>query len=234
MTSSFCRSVTCMVCAALVLVGGSVVAADSTMRVGPKSFDFGFVPVDAKVYGHYWLVNDGTDSIHIQEVKPQCGCTAAPLTRDHIAPSDSLYLEIAFNSKGMHGWVHKRIDVFYNDTAASPAQLYFSAKVGETTGDIVVHPVDVHFDDFDKVKEDIVLENTGQDTYAIDVATPPPPYIDYGFDRDSIPPGERALMTVHLGDSTPLGLYQTSMTLLLDGPIPHTISIPIKGTGYVR
>ncbi len=234
MASRFCGSVTCVVCAACVLMGGMALAADSTLRVVPESFDFGFVPIDATVYGHYWLANDGVDSIHIQEVKPQCGCTAAPLTQDYIAPSDSLYLEIAFNSKGMHGWVHKLINVFYDDTAASPAQLYFSAKVGETTGDIVASPMGAYFDDYDKIKEDIVLENMGEDVYEIGVGAAPPPYIDYTFDRDSLPPGARAVMTVHLGDSIPLGLFQTSMTLILDGPIPHTISIPIKGTGYVR
>ncbi|GAB4325877.1 MAG: hypothetical protein Kow0074_19980 [Candidatus Zixiibacteriota bacterium] len=220
----------------LALVTGlwSSGATGAGLRAVPKSVDFGYMPEGVKVHGHYWLVNDGVDTIHIDLIKPQCGCTTAPLTEDRIAPGDSINLEFSFNSANMHGWVHKLINIHYDDTAASPAKVYFSANVDEEYGAVKPSPVAVRFDDFDKTKEDIVLENTSADSFAVSLLSVPPPYLSYAFDRDTIPPGGRAILTLQVTDSVPLGLYQTSMTLYLDGRVPERISIPIGGTGYVR
>jgi len=212
----------------------AVSAAKPILRANPSSFQFGYMPEGAKVHTSYWLANDGSDTLEVVLVKPQCGCTTAPLDDKIIPPGDSVSMEISFNSKNFHGEVHKLVNIHYNDTTVSPGKVYFSAHIGSTYGDIVPEPSLVDFNDLDKIKQDIILVNVSDADYVVRVASEPAAFITCSTDSLTVPAGGRATITVALADNVPLGLYETSLTLELEGKEYEALTIPVIGTGYVR
>ena len=59
----------------------------------------------------------GTDTLIIGRVHSSCGCTAALVSNDEIAPGDSAEIKATFRSKGFSGKVEKKIYVDTNDPA---------------------------------------------------------------------------------------------------------------------
>ncbi|HDS01855.1 MAG TPA: DUF1573 domain-containing protein, partial [candidate division Zixibacteria bacterium] len=74
-------------------------------------FDFGFFATDARVVHTYPIVNRGNDTLRITKVRPGCGCTVAPLDKSNIAPGDTAYLDMYFDSKRLTGLVKKGITI---------------------------------------------------------------------------------------------------------------------------
>jgi hypothetical protein len=81
------------------------------LRTHEEIFDFGYVPQHAQVAHSFWLYNVGTEMAVIEQVKPNCGCTDAPLADSTVAPGDSTWIEIVFGTGRMAGAVEKHTRV---------------------------------------------------------------------------------------------------------------------------
>ena len=80
-------------------------------------WDFGQVLQDQAVSHQFEVKNVGKDTLFISRVKPACGCTSAPLTRDIVGPGESVWLDVTFSTKKFSGNVTKSVAVFCNDPA---------------------------------------------------------------------------------------------------------------------
>jgi len=94
------------------------------------NYDFGTVTEGDKVTHVFKFRNSGEGMVlTIKKVQPTCGCTAALLTSDVIAPGGKGEVKITFNSRGFHGKVKKTIRVKSDDPAKPLVQLHLTGEV---------------------------------------------------------------------------------------------------------
>ena len=170
-------------------------------------------------------------------MKPQCGCTTAPLKKDRIPPADSVSLDVVFDSKNITGVVNKKVTIVSNPprrAIGDSAEIFFTGRVESKDLVITVEPRFATFIEIDKRKEIIKLSNNSPVDYSVQLAAPPPDFIKCELSSNRLPQRGSMLVTLTRGKGSPVGEYETSITLLLDAPVPHPISIPIKGLGYIE
>ncbi len=68
-----------------------------------KSVDFGIVPEDTLLQARYVFLNTTDSVIAINYVNPECSCTGYRVSDYHIAPHDSIYVDLELNTKGKYG-----------------------------------------------------------------------------------------------------------------------------------
>ena len=82
--------------------------------IGTK-FSFGDIVLTSKVQKSVVLKNIGKDTLDISNVHATCGCTAAMLSNNRIAPRDSGMLNITFDASRFSGTVQKGVTFNTND-----------------------------------------------------------------------------------------------------------------------
>jgi hypothetical protein len=75
------------------------------------------------------LVNKGTQELVIKEVRPNCGCTTAPLDAQVIAVGDSTHMHITMKLPAGNGMVTKFVTVVTNEPTDSIHALKLMANV---------------------------------------------------------------------------------------------------------
>jgi len=76
--------------------------------------DFGEINEGEEVGIDFWFKNQGKVPLVINRVNVGCGCTSAFLPKEPVAPGDSSYIRVLFNSKHKEGKQIKNIQVFDN------------------------------------------------------------------------------------------------------------------------
>lgn len=84
--------------------------SDTTINFGHASYKMGSLSKTIKVK------NIGTDTLHIYDVHPTCGCTVAPISQRDIAVGDSAQIEVTFDISQYSGEIEKTLTVRSNDT----------------------------------------------------------------------------------------------------------------------
>lgn len=78
--------------------------------------NFGAVTYGDVVGVSFKCRNQGQGAVSINKVVLGCGCTEANYSKMPLAPGDSMYLEVVFDSKGLNGRQVKKITVLANDS----------------------------------------------------------------------------------------------------------------------
>ena len=217
-----------------VVIPADAGAAKPLIRTTPEFFDFGHVPEGQRVFYRYWLANDGDDTLIVASVKPQCGCTTVPLPSDRLAPSDSVPLDLSFDTKNLKGMVNKAVRIWSNDSTKVPATIYFKASVNDPERSIEVTPAAASLTSIDKPEQVIELSNRSNVGYAVGFESPVPAFLNCQFSSDMLAPKGTITMRLTVGKGVPLGEYATSVTLRLEGDVPYMLTIPIRGVGYME
>ena len=100
-------------------------------RVLAPQPEFNFVSMNPgeKVSHRYTLKNIGKSELKIRKVTPSCGCTTVEQPSKGIAPGDSIYIPIEFNSAGKSGEQNKTIQVFTNDPINPRLMLWIKGTI---------------------------------------------------------------------------------------------------------
>lgn len=108
------------------------------MLAGPRiefsnngKYDWGDVKLkDGPLKGSVTVKNVGDEELVIQNVKPSCGCTTAPIQKDRLKPGESTQIDVSL--KISHGGpVNKSIRVASNDPTSPNAIITLHANVME-------------------------------------------------------------------------------------------------------
>lgn len=98
--------------------------------VGGESYDWGKIsPKNNPVKADIVLRNIGKDTLKIENVKPSCGCTTAPLDKNILPAGDSTMLHVSINIGGTTGKFHKSISIYTNEESQSLHSLLLGAEV---------------------------------------------------------------------------------------------------------
>lgn len=188
--------------------------------------------------GHQFEVkNAGTDTLFISRVKPSCGCTSAPLTKDVIAPGESIWLDITFNSKRFSGKVTKKVSVFCNDPDQPESVIQFTAQIETARKQIMVahEPVDLGSLLPDRPNQTKVeLTNMGTEPYRLTLVDWPKEWMQASWEEKVVDPNATVELEVGTIGGAPMGKFETSMTIDIQGRDQSRISFPITGIGLVE
>jgi hypothetical protein len=119
--------------------------------------------------GKLKIKNTGDKQLVIQNVKPTCGCTTAPLKKDKLNPGESTEVDVTLNIGNNSGPVRKSIKIYSNDPK-SPLIHY--ALAAEVVRPIEIKPQSfMSFQDMQIAKESsssLTLENTSDKDIVIE------------------------------------------------------------------
>lgn len=109
--------------------GGSAAAgpaAGPRVRFATKSIDLGTIIAGEVVRRRFAFTNAGDAPLEIRAVKPSCGCTAALVSAERLAPGESGQIEVRYDSADRRGFQRVRILVITNDPHEQDAGAYTS------------------------------------------------------------------------------------------------------------
>jgi hypothetical protein len=221
----------------LLLVFGTTTAwAQPKISFPGSPWDFGEMLQQQKASHQFELRNEGGDTLFISRIKPSCGCTSAPLTRDVVGPGESIWIDITFDSKKFSGQVAKRVLVFSNDPVDPQATIEFTAQV-ETSRKllaVVNEPTDLgQLLPNEPDQSEIVLTNIGDEPYRLSIADWPQSWLQPEWTERVIDPGDTLTMAIGTRSVPPLGRFTTSITFDIQGTTKSRMSLPLTGVGLV-
>lgn len=224
----------CLVFCGLLLVAVTAAWAGPKVVVRDNDFDFGYTPEGLSAIHRFWVVNEGDQPLKINKVRPSCGCTTVPLTKNVLAPKDSVAMDLKFDTKRFHGKVSKSATIEDADTTQHDEKLRFTATINDFQGWVEPTPWLVYLDTLGKEEQVIHLMNKSVAPYQISIKSPPANHLEFRLLGTEIPPHGEIQAVVKTTAQTPIGEYYSSVTLYCDGPEPHSITIPIYGMGYLK
>ncbi len=220
----------------------SLVDIGQSEPVGPRVktphelFDFGVVPQRCEVSHVFWLHSTGDQELVIEELIPNCGCSEAPLEKNHIHPGDSARAEVIFGTGVFNGVVKKFTQIKSNSTGRAPA-LTFRARVFADSllpGPIVLTPAAVRLDDLrppqagDGYEQTVTLTNSGAEPVSIEMIDVPYRDVRVGpFEPISLGPGESHELTLTFEPGLPQQTFSRSITFEVSDTTQERITLPI-------
>lgn len=222
---------------AIVLLSAATAWAQPKITFPNSPWDFGEVLQQEKVFQQFEIHNAGSDTLFISRVSPSCGCTSAPLTKDVVAPGESIWLDITFNTKRFSGNVTKRVTVFCNDPEAPQAVFSFSARVETARNRIKIpkEPVDVGNLLPDRPNQSVMsLTNGGTEPYRLTLREWPKDWMQTSWTEKVVDPGNEVQLRIGTNGAAPLGKFETSVTIDIQGTEQYRMTIPVTGIGLVQ
>ena len=95
-----------------------------------SSHNFGEVAKGTPVSHTFKFVNEGSEDLLIEKVKPACGCTSEDYSKEAIAPGESGYVTLTYNA-AKPGVFNKSASVMSNSKDAPMLVLSFKGEVVE-------------------------------------------------------------------------------------------------------
>ena len=202
------------------------------LEVNHDYFYFGYMPFNAIVQHHYWIRNTGVDTLQIVKVKPGCGCTAAPISNEQIAPGDSAELKVIFDSKNMIGKMVKEVEIFSNDPRNSATAIKFFAVVNKEHDFVKAVPNTLRFSKFGAKDGKMIktVDITNGYDHDIEVSLIELPAQNFKIDKKSakIRKGEKATFTIEqLRSVTDENDVMTSATFEFVGIETDRVTVPL-------
>lgn len=112
------------------------------------TFNFGKQDSEHEVKHDFTIVNVGTDTLEIKNVRTSCGCTVAELAKKVLAPGEETVVSATLKLKGKQGKQAKDISVESND----PSQPVYKLRLeGEAVPAILYEP---QFFKFGRIEDD--------------------------------------------------------------------------------
>jgi hypothetical protein len=222
---------------ALSVSGAPAALAQSRIAFPGSPWDFGQVLQDQSVSHQFEIKNTGKDTLFISRVKPACGCTSAPLTRDVVAPNESIWLDVTFNTKKFSGEVTKSVAVFCNDPENPQATFQFSADVTSQRSRVapLIEPADLgQLAPNMEGQTSIAFVNLGQEPYKLRVADWPKSWLALAWTEKVVDPGDTLSLTLGTRGVPPLGKFNTSLTFDVEGSVKSRMSLPVTGVGQME
>jgi hypothetical protein len=200
-----------------------------------KEFNFGKQVVGATVEHIFAFKNGGDAELQIRRVKPSCGCTAALLSRERLAPGEAGEVKVTFQSHDRQGPQDLVIQVFSNDArerdnGENTTTLHLR---GEIANLVQVLPGSVYFQPY--------LRGTKQERkitiLPLDVAAIACLGVESSDPLVSVAaaPLERSghkgfELTVAIATEAPIGKIDARLTVRTDHPKQPIVHVPVFGT----
>ncbi|MEE9554659.1 MAG: DUF1573 domain-containing protein [candidate division Zixibacteria bacterium] len=198
-----------------------------------RFWDFGRVPRGHIVYHNFAFRNIGSDTLIITKVKPTCGCTAAPLSTDRIAPGDTAKISVTLDTSKLRGKVRKFVNIDCNDPVNPYYKITFAAEIDSLNKDLVVEPFIADFGEFASgsgPKITLEIKNGSSSSLTLAIADKPSEDIMTAtFSDTNIPVDGTAKLTLEIITKVEVGPFSSTIALEAEGSPGTRVSIPVTG-----
>ncbi len=114
----------------LLFLGSSALrAGEPRIKFKELARDFGKVKQGDILSHEFVFANEGDSTLVIKKVSTSCGCTAALVSDEKLAPGKQGKIEVKFDTRGFGNRVSKHIFVDSNDPGQARVQLEVSADI---------------------------------------------------------------------------------------------------------
>lgn len=192
-------------------------------------YDFGKVEQGEHVNHLFRFTNQGGHDLRIESVKTSCGCTAAVITSEVIAPGQEGTISATFDTTKFFGEKVKEITVHTNDPAQPVTTLTMQ---GEILVEVAVDPAQIYLS---KVRRGAgatqvveLLYDANKDIAITDV-TSESPLVSVHTEELTKNGKKGKKLLVTLRKDAPLGRVSTEITVKTTSPKRPSLSIPVFG-----
>ncbi len=205
---------------------------DAKLEVSETNFDFGIIPQVSKVSHSYVMRSTGTDSLRILSVKPACGCTKAPLTKEVVAPGDSTSVELIFTStEAYRGKAMKSTTVTCNDDERGSFLLRFSASFNtypDSAKPIQLAPWSLAISEAERGKEfPITVKNVGNAPVYLNLVAVPGGFVNVTMPKNEIAPGATATIKAKVDPKCTETAFEKSFTIECNDNVTTRFTVPV-------
>ena len=215
----------------LTLIVGTTKAE---IRIDEQVFDFGSVGIEFKLKHSFRFFNSGRDTIRIHSVEVPCNCSSAKLIDSTVAPGDTAYFQVTFNTKDLYGPTNKEIKVHTDDSLRPLLYYHYVSVVGQWFNGLKPNPISLFFRP-GKTTGKLTIPNRGYDLISVAGIMPFDNTFTAVVQKSKAERGEFLELEIRPADSGSRGTQHTNLTLLIDtgdGAEETILTIPIKITRF--
>jgi len=215
-----------------------VAGASPALAQGPQltldnpDFQFGDILQGEKLEHVFTFRNTGDENLVINSVRSSCGCTAALLSAEMIAPGGKGEVRATFNSGNFRGAVEKSIYLASNDPNRASATLHLRGKVLPA----IEAPLDINLGVFkpgESREIRVALSNRSKEMVTLKSVEASLPAVRIAKFASALPPGGSGEILLHaqISGSEPVNGYLIIRTdsprfpelrlFLFGSPVPH-------------
>lgn len=214
-------------CFSTVPLSASASEPSPRLVVPSAVFDFDVVNQGTVLKHDFELANTGKAPLIIRKIHPACGCTAAVIESDTIAPGGKTRIQVTFNTSGFRGYKVKTVRLYTNDPRQTSKVLTLR---GTIKADVEIDPLRL---DFGKLKLGVtsskeakvsVEENSLIELIKIESRSEKVKLSVEDW-SGSGRKGKKVLVT--LSDSIPLGRFRVLLVVHTSSKVNPVVSIPI-------
>ena len=195
------------------------------LTVAETVFDFGAVRQGSQVDHRFTLKNTGVAPLKIERMHTSCGCTAAVIATDTIAPGAQTDLKFTFDTAGFQGPKMKTVRLYTNDP--KQPSVVFTLQ-GDVKPDVELSVPRLHFGDI-RHGQSPALQLTvsappGSDVRIQDVTTRSQ-YIDVKTEDLAGASGKK--ISVKLKNTLPVGVFRDRIVVKTTSGNNPVVNIPV-------
>ncbi len=207
--------------------------SSAKLYIDDTVFDFGYIYGGSVVSHSYVFHSRGTDSLKILNVKPGCGCTKAPLTKEVVAPGDSTEVELVYTSnKGVKGNFAKNATVTCNDADRGTFQLKFNGSSFtnvDSLTPLTLSEGELAITGLPGSKEvKLTVKNVSPNPVKIRLAALPARFLQVAVPEVEIKPGREKEIAVKVNSSVKDEQFKKSFTFVVDDQSQTRYTIPVS------
>lgn len=212
--------------ATLLLPTASLAAAPQLQAEAPI-FNFGRIAEGSKIDHTFRFQNSGDAPLVINKVRSSCGCTAALLSADRLAPGEWGELKTTFDSRGFQGKINKTIYIHSNDPGPQPTRFRLQ---GEVLKELVVQPSRLRFRAGHRqppFKATINLRNGGQTPLFLSNLKTTSEELQAKLSASQLAPGQSVQIAITLTQPVGKSRFAGYVTLRTSSARTPTVRIPV-------
>ncbi len=204
--------------------------AQPHIKIEEMKYDFGNIKEGKLVTHEFKVKNIGTENLKLIKINTSCGCTAVLTKKTNIAPKDSTYFRIEFNTYRRIGPQKKHIYVFSNDPKNKQVRVTFTANIIKKTEaerlkeNVPLIKLETDFVDFGDVERgkilhrEIGVKNIGKKTLMIQYLRSSCSCLSAYESTKYIKPGETGKIIIDYDTTDRLGKMSRTITIISNDP----------------
>ncbi len=195
--------------------------------VSDPVYDFGTVRQGTTVQHEFTLSNSGAANLKIERMHTSCGCTAAVIESDTIAPGKSTQVRVTFDTSGFQGAKMKSVRLYSNDAKQPSVVLTVQ---GTVQPDVEISVARVHFGDIRHGQTPslkFTVSARSELGIKVEDAVSRSPHIELASEDFSADGRAGKRITIRLKDSIPVGLFRDRIVVRTSSGNNPVMNIPV-------
>lgn len=203
-------------------------AAQPKLAVEGPVFDFGQVEQGMTVDHTFRLVNQGTETLILDQVKSSCGCTAAVNSATEIPPGQAGAVTVTLDTLKIVGRTAKTITVYSNDPNVPAAGVTLT---GNVLADVYASPTTLYVGHLRKgaVSRFEIAVAPGRPGATVTIVDVRPDNALLTARADSAPDGTPRVV-VETSPDLPPGKFNAEVTITTSSARSPKLVVPVFGT----